>query len=73
MTNSNALREIVRSRGLKLGYIAECIGISSYGLQRKIDNLSEFKTSEITAFSEAVGGLNFSEQKRLFFATDVDE
>lgn len=72
MTDSDALRELVKNRGLKLKYIADCMGLSPYGLQRKIDNLSEFKTSEITAFSEAVGGLSFSEQKRLFFANVVD-
>ena len=47
MTNSKLLREIIDEKGYKLKYIAEKLGLSPYGLQLKIDNKQEFKTSEV--------------------------
>ena len=68
MTDSVALRNLVKSRGIKYKHIADNMGLSTYGLQRKIDNKSEFKTSEVAAFCNAVGGVDVYEQQRIFFA-----
>lgn len=51
MTDSNAFREWLDSKGLKMKFVAEKMGITRYSLQKKIDNLSEFKVSEIMALS----------------------
>jgi len=72
MTDSMAIREVIKSRGLKIKYIAEQMGLSTYGLQKKMDNKSEFKVSEVESFCKAVGGLDASEQHRIFFAPNVD-
>lgn len=72
MTNSKALRELVRSRGLKYKYIADQIGITPYCLARKIDNKTDFKAGEITAFCRAVGGIAPEQQMLIFFGDDVD-
>lgn len=55
MTDSARLREAIRRSGLKYAYIAQCLGLSAYGLQRKIDNRSEFRVSKIIRLSELLG------------------
>lgn len=55
MTDSFALRVWVSDKGLKFKAIAKAMGITPYGLQRKIDNQSEFKASEIAMFVEHFG------------------
>ena len=72
MTNTKALREIIRSKGLKLNYIAEKLNLSPYGLSLKIDNKTEFKTGEITALCELLGITTLGEKERIFFAKKVD-
>lgn len=72
MTDSKLIRQIINSRGLKMKYIAERIGITRYSLQKKIDNITEFKSSEIDAFCNAIGGLSLEDRQRIFFANVVD-
>lgn len=66
MTNLALFREAVAKAGIKYKFLAESLGITPYGLQKKIDNRSEFKASEIYTASEV---LNLSEQDRnsIFF------
>ena len=52
MTDSNALRNMIKEKGFKLKFVAEQIGLTTYGLQLKIDNKNEFKTGEISALCE---------------------
>ena len=72
MTNSEALRELVKSRGLKYKYIADQIGITPYCLARKINNKVDFKAGEIKAFCRAVGGVTPDQQIAIFFGENVD-
>ena len=70
MTNTALFRETVDKRGLKYKFLADCIGITPYGLQKKIENLSEFKASEIVALCEALQ-LDRNEREQIFFARKV--
>lgn len=47
MINSAKLREIIKKKGLKYGFLAEELGITSYSLKKKIDNETDFKMSEV--------------------------
>lgn len=67
MTNSAALREAVDRSGLKYMKIAGEMGISSYTLQKKINNETEFKASEIVKLS-ALLCLSENERSTIFFA-----
>lgn len=71
MTNSVLFREAVAKAGIKYKFLAETMGITPYGLQKKIDNRSEFKASEIYTVSEV---LNLSETDRnsIFFCHNSD-
>ena len=67
MTDTKLLREALESRGLIYKYIAEELGITPYGLQKKIENESDFKAKEILALTRILG-LSRKERDRIFFA-----
>ena len=67
MTNSKMFRATVSSRGIKYKHLASILGITPYGLQKKIDNLSEFKASEIQLLSTTLA-LSEQERNSIFFA-----
>lgn len=71
MTDTKLLRETIKRSGIKYKFIADSLGISSFGLQKKIDNVHEFKASEIVRISSV---LNLSDEKRdeIFFARSVN-
>lgn len=48
MTNTALLKAAIQKSGLKYKYLAEQLGLSTYGLQKKVENATEFKASEIT-------------------------
>lgn len=67
MTDSVALRNAIEKSGLKYSKIASEMGISSYTLQKKIDNVTEFKASEIVKLTSLLS-LKRSEVNSIFFA-----
>lgn len=72
MTDTDALRSLIKSNGIKLIYIAEQLGLSAYGLQLKIDNKTEFKAGEIAKLCEILGITSLREKEQIFFAKKVD-
>ena len=70
MTDTLALRQAIEKSGLKYGRIAEAMGISSYTLQKKIDNVVEFKASEIAKLASMLS-LSDLERSNIFFAPSV--
>lgn len=72
MTNSKALRNLIARQGFKLKYIADSLGLSPYGLQLKLNNKNEFKTSEITAICELLHIESLEEKEQIFFAKESD-
>ena len=73
MTDTELLMEYVKKSGLKLLYIAECLGLSRYGLAKKINNETEFKASEIEKMCEILHIDSMEERKKIFFAKEVDK
>ena len=71
MTNSCALREIIKEKGLKLKFLAEQIGVTPAGFSKKIENELEFKPSEIKKLCDVLG-LNRKQMFEIFFANNVD-
>lgn len=68
VTNSKLLREIIDEKGYKLKYIAEKLGLSPYGLQLKIDNKQEFKTSEVAVLCDILEITSLKKKEEIFFA-----
>ena len=52
MTNTALLRQRIKDSGLKLQYIADYVGISRVSLTMKIENVSEFRQTEIKKLCE---------------------
>ena len=67
MTNGKMLREVIEKSGFKYFYVAECMGISRYTLQNKLDGKTEFVASEIATLSRL---LHLTEEQRelIFFS-----
>ena len=52
MTDSAKLKDVIKSSGLKKNYIAERLGISPQGYQKKENGLIEFKASEVAIMKD---------------------
>lgn len=68
MTNTALLRNTINDSGLKLSYIARQMGLSAYGLQKKIDGDSEFKASEIAGLCDILKINDSRQRDAIFFA-----
>lgn len=72
LTNSDALKSLIKSRGLKLKFVADHLGLTSYGFALKLNNKQEFKTSEVAALCELLEIKSLKEKESLFFKTKDD-
>ncbi len=73
MTNTVRLNEEIKRSGLKKGWIAAKLGLSSYGFLRKIKNESQFKAGEIKDLCQLLKITSLKERDEIFFADDVDK
>ena len=71
MTNSLMFEMAILKAQVTKSDIADALGISRVSLTRKINNVTEFKASEISLLKNI---LNLSDQERdkIFFANSVD-
>ena len=72
MTDTAMLRQIIKDSGLKLSYIANYLDLSPYGLSLKIDNVNEFRTSEVDKLCELLHIDSLERRFAVFFAKKVD-
>lgn len=54
MVDTERLEKIINESGLKKKYIAAELGLSPWGLTRKIRNCSEFLASEVNALCKVL-------------------
>lgn len=73
MTDTYRLNEAIKMSGLKKKWIAEQLGLSYFGLQKKIDNENQFKAGEIKKLCELVGIASLKTRDEIFFAGRVDK
>ena len=66
MTNTKLLREKIEASGLKLQYIADQLGITRFGLYKKLQDGSEFKPSQIVKLCELLR-IETAEEREQFF------
>ena len=72
LTDSDALKSLIKSRGLKLKFVADHLGLTSYGFALKLNNKQEFKTSEVAELCELLEIKSLKEKESLFFKTKDD-
>ena len=66
MTNTELLREKINASGYKLQFVAEKCGLTYFGLMKKVNNETEFKTSEVMILKELLH-LTDDEVMEIFF------
>lgn len=69
MTDTNKLRKKIEESGLKYKYLAKSLGLTYLGLQKKINNESEFKASEIATLCKILKISSSQEKETIFFTT----
>lgn len=72
MTDVELLKKKIDSSGLKLFFIADCIGISRQLLWKKINNVVPFDQYEIAKMCRILNIDIRTEKEAIFFANDVD-
>jgi len=72
VTNTAMLNQFIEASGLKQSFIANRLGLSSYGFARKRDNQSEFTQSEIDALCEILKIDSIEDRFAIFFSQKVD-
>lgn len=72
MTDTERLREAIKQRGLKIGWIAEQMGLAPWSFTRKMNNVTDFTAREIQLCS-ALLGIGKRERNAIFFAKDVED
>ena len=70
MVNSIKLNKFVKKSGLKRIYIAKKLNISAMALRNKINNITEFKPSEIITLKTMLS-LSNEDIQEIFFANNV--
>ena len=64
------LKENIQKKGYKLKYIAEQLGLSSYGLGLKLSGIQEFKVTEINRIIDILS-LSKQEIETIFFEDNI--
>lgn len=72
MTDTNKLKDMVSNKGLKYSFLAKEMGITTYCLRMKIENKTEFKTSEVQKMCELLDIKDVDIMCMIFFAKKVD-
>ncbi len=67
MTDTKLLKAKIKDKGMKQGYIAERLGLTSYGFANKLNNKTEFKSTEIKTLCELLGITSLREKETIFF------
>lgn len=73
MTDTVRLNDEIKKSGLKKGWIASELGLSSYGFHRKINNINQFKAGEIKGLCQLLNITSLEKKDEIFFADDVDK
>jgi len=71
LTDTVALKDAIKNSGMSVTYIANILGITRGALYKKLDNITEFKASEIVLLKKI---LNLSDKERddIFFNVKVE-
>jgi len=70
MVNTQLLDEQIESSGRKIGYIADTLGLSRNGFDKKRKGKTPFRTAEIYVLCDLLG-LSDDEKQEIFFANKV--
>lgn len=70
MTNTKMLKDIIDKSGLKLGFIAEHVGISRQSLWNKVHNRTTFNQYEIGKLCKILKITSLKMKEQIFFGEE---
>lgn len=73
MTDTQLLKKKIEKSGLKIGFIADFVGISRQLLWKKINNKTAFNQYEIDKMCRVLRITDIFEKEAIFFAENVDK
>lgn len=73
MVDTQKLCKRIDESGLKKYYIASKLDLTTYGLQKKINNQTQFKANEIEELCIILKIKTLEEKEKIFFAKNVGE
>ena len=68
LTNTDLLKKKIKESGLKLGFIADKLGVSRPTLRTRIEGESDFRVYEIVLLCELLNITSLQEKNDIFFA-----
>lgn len=71
MINTEMLKEKISLSGYRFNWIAKNLGLSPFGLRKKVQGVTEFKVSEIAKISDILN-LSYDEREEIFFLPNSD-
>ena len=71
MVNSKILKDVIGNSGFKMAFIADKLGITSYSLSKKINNITEFKAGEIAQLCNLLR-ISTEKMSEIFFLFSID-
>lgn len=72
MTDTKLLEEKIKASGLKKKYVAAYLGMHYFTLHNKINNVTDFTSTEIQNLCVLLKIVDLKEKQRIFFADAVD-
>lgn len=72
MTDTEEVKRIIKSKGLKYSFVAKTLGITSYTLQMKLENKREFTVTQVTMLCNLLHITSLTKRQELFFKEKVD-
>lgn len=68
MTDTEMLKDAIKSSGYKMEFLAGKCGITRQSLTSKVQNESDFKANEIKILCDLLGITELSKKERIFFS-----
>ena len=72
MTDTLELEIAIRRSGLTKEEVAKRLNLSNMGFYQKLNNITEFKASEISRLYEILNLKSLEDQQRIFFKREVE-
>lgn len=73
MVDTKALETLIAEKGIKRTWLVKMTGINRTSLHKKIQGVTEFKTSEVAKMCEVLEITSLKERDAIFFSQSAHE
>lgn len=72
MVDTKLLNQKIEDSGLKKSFICQRLSLSRAGFYKKVNNVSDFNTREVTLLCDLLSITKLTEKESIFFAKEVN-